>query len=60
MYYVVHYITTGTPKAFILENVVGMLNRHIEDFATILLALEAQRIISNGGIIIKFPNTRQE
>ena len=60
MYYVVHYITTGTPKAFILENVVGMLNRHIEDFATILLTLEVQRIISNGGIIIKFPNTRQE
>ena len=40
MYHVVHYLRTAKPKAFILENVVGLCSKHLPDMAAILEALE--------------------
>ena len=41
MYHVVHFISTDKPKAFIIENVVGLFHKHAADMATILRALKA-------------------
>ena len=40
LYHVCHYIASNKPKAFLIENVVGLLKKHPKDFAVVLITLK--------------------